>query len=643
MKSNLQTSEKAVCLSTTHNAQRTNLTLLIILFLFIGTITKTFAQPIVIQNNTNWNPSSLPSSDYKDGIQVFSGATLTIENLTLLFTDNAFFSIFPGGHVIIKSCTLTSNTNWQGIDVEGYSNLEQFSTFPNPGIFNNINTFEGVLNNNQTSLIIENSSIQFSNYAFHSTNGGIVRVRNSEFGNIAYHYGKFDPYLSNIAPFVNASYIIDSDLYGEANFQSFIKINGNNGIYLGGISISNSNDDYRLCNRGVGIECINSNIVISTGGNVFCKETGGLACDTFLCGGRSTNEFDRLSNAIVFKKEPIFNTAGIQTNVNTSYKTIIRNSIFSDCMNSITLDDYSYSRIFKCEFNNSAATNIESYRQYPLSASCHNIDDIIDINIIGNTRGIKIIENLFEYNSFSDPNLPNDEYTRGIIHINVDGNDDWKSHIHNNRFLNTSSNNNINSDMVTAIKVNGTTNYEITCNEFDNIGSCIYIVSGKINSQQGSPQETANNTFPTQLSGRFRLNNLNGQPITYFHTSNSPNPNNIKDPLTTGYTSLQMKLNYNIGVFKETQCIMTCAKFLTKIEKIDGVNSIKIYPNPTNDFLIINSNKDDIISIYDLMGRLISHFNVLENEDMIINLSNYNKGIYIIRNQNNSINKFIIN
>ena len=66
------------------------------------------------------------------------------------------------------------------------------------------------------------------------------------------------------------------------------------------------------------------------------------------------------------------------------------------------------------------------------------------------------------------------------------------------------------------------------------------------------------------------------------------------------------------------------------IEDIDLDKLVKIYPNPTNNYLNIKSSTVTItkISIFDLQGkRMLIKTNHLDN----INVSNLNRGIYFLK------------
>jgi uncharacterized protein (TIGR02145 family) len=70
---------------------------------------------------------------------------------------------------------------------------------------------------------------------------------------------------------------------------------------------------------------------------------------------------------------------------------------------------------------------------------------------------------------------------------------------------------------------------------------------------------------------------------------------------------------------------------VSSINEIKNSN-IKIYPNPTNNIIIIeglNKNENNTIQIFDVQGKLI--FTKIVNERGTIDLSELNKGVYVIK------------
>ncbi|WP_299124491.1 spondin domain-containing protein [uncultured Winogradskyella sp.] len=81
-----------------------------------------------------------------------------------------------------------------------------------------------------------------------------------------------------------------------------------------------------------------------------------------------------------------------------------------------------------------------------------------------------------------------------------------------------------------------------------------------------------------------------------------------------------------------------------------STNEVRIFPNPTNTgkITVTNSNSLDQITIYDILGKNVKQLDNINNKDnTIINVSDLNKGIYIVRLKNISGNteskKLIIN
>jgi len=81
------------------------------------------------------------------------------------------------------------------------------------------------------------------------------------------------------------------------------------------------------------------------------------------------------------------------------------------------------------------------------------------------------------------------------------------------------------------------------------------------------------------------------------------------------------------------------------IDELTGLSNVTIYPNPANDFLNIDYNKngDDVveISIIDQFGRVINSINGLSNgfNHNTINVSNLQSGVYYVRFTTNGFSK----
>jgi hypothetical protein len=63
----------------------------------------------------------------------------------------------------------------------------------------------------------------------------------------------------------------------------------------------------------------------------------------------------------------------------------------------------------------------------------------------------------------------------------------------------------------------------------------------------------------------------------------------------------------------------------------DYLPNVKLYPNPTNDFLFINANKNIVnIELYNIYGKIIKEFKVFSKE-IKLPISTLDEGFYFIK------------
>jgi len=79
--------------------------------------------------------------------------------------------------------------------------------------------------------------------------------------------------------------------------------------------------------------------------------------------------------------------------------------------------------------------------------------------------------------------------------------------------------------------------------------------------------------------------------------------------------------------------------YATEISEIDN-NSFEIYPNPANNFIVIENTNAEKASILDITGKLIKEIN-LNNDKTIIDISDLNQGVFFVKIENN-IQKLIV-
>ena len=70
--------------------------------------------------------------------------------------------------------------------------------------------------------------------------------------------------------------------------------------------------------------------------------------------------------------------------------------------------------------------------------------------------------------------------------------------------------------------------------------------------------------------------------------------------------------------------------FIPQKFNLEPENNIHIYPNPASEYLIIETNKEELYEIYDLQGKLI-YKNKITVPITKVNVAAIPKGIYIIK------------
>ncbi|MFK8060456.1 MAG: T9SS type A sorting domain-containing protein [Polaribacter sp.] len=93
---------------------------------------------------------------------------------------------------------------------------------------------------------------------------------------------------------------------------------------------------------------------------------------------------------------------------------------------------------------------------------------------------------------------------------------------------------------------------------------------------------------------------------------------------------LNYGLNHTLFCWGNTQNQNSCAEVLST--KKEELSSVKLYPNPTEDFLTINSTENITIKIYSTTGALLK--NIKLKKDFKIDVSSFKTGVYIFEISN---------
>ena len=114
-----------------------------------------------ITTNTTWTTNQYITT----GIEIKSGATLTISRDTIHMPKNGIISVEAGGHLICDSCTITNSCDqcfWQGIQLKGSNTLSQTAAHQGWVTLKN--------------GVIRDAKVGVTNYG---NSGGIVQATNS--------------------------------------------------------------------------------------------------------------------------------------------------------------------------------------------------------------------------------------------------------------------------------------------------------------------------------------------------------------------------------------------------------------------------------------------------------------------------------
>jgi hypothetical protein len=187
------------------------------------------------------------SFQFLDDLIIQDGATLTIDNSEVQFSETSRLHIEPGGRLNVNNTTLTSlncENFWLGIYVEGIGSIPQWGSnaLQHGRLFMDDclvrNAFRGVANYGETSQL--------------SSHGGIMRVVGSEFRNceIAAEIKSKTNFISGVGDlpvscrFYNTDFIIDEDnnFISSAN-NPVMKLRAVKDIVLSGCNFLNTNPE----------------------------------------------------------------------------------------------------------------------------------------------------------------------------------------------------------------------------------------------------------------------------------------------------------------------------------------------------------------------------------------------------------------
>ena len=148
-------------------------------------------------------------------------------------------------------------------------------------------------------------------------------------------------------------------------------------------------------------------------------------------------------------------------------------------------------------------------------------------------------------------------------------------------------------------------------------------------------------------STQFWQGTSSGVPIggLYNNWGNEPDDFNGQDALGLAYTNWPLGVagQWNdVDTGNTLYYIIEHTGLITNIENNELLKEVTIYPNPTQNLITIdfgaNQIKNTTIEVMDLLGKVIYQQNIISIKT-IINLNNYNQGLYLIKVSNDEGNK----
>ncbi|WP_177764182.1 PKD domain-containing protein [Flavobacterium sp. I3-2] len=139
----------------------------------------------------------------------------------------------------------------------------------------------------------------------------------------------------------------------------------------------------------------------------------------------------------------------------------------------------------------------------------------------------------------------------------------------------------------------------------------------------------------------FEFNNTSGTNFQF--TNSSTNASNFQWNFGDGTTSNQQNPTHIFtvaGTYNVTLTVTSCGKTYTKAKEITistlsndtfAKNQIKLYPNPSTDFLNVSIGNLNKILIFDIQGKQIETKFITNAEETQIDIQNLAKGNYILQ------------
>ena len=437
-------------------------------------ITPIATAPFHITSNTTWSSETfLPVTAIVD-----QDATLTVTDDVLCGTY-ARIVVRPGGKLIVDGGTLTSACTgemWQGICVEGHSNLHQTAANQGKVVLRNGAAIENALCGIRTGAPGDTST---------TSTGGIITAEDATFRNcnMAVYMRPYTDYTAtgllkpNAGSFTRCTFSVDNAYYGLPGSEVMARLWGVAGVRFGGCTFSLATTPMNT-GRSYGIYSEDAGFTVDT----YCSQeimNSDCSCPS---------QYATLSSFSGFYKAVNVNTSG------SPFAVTIDEVSFSNNQTGVFVSGNNHTTVTRCQFDLSTAPETTSPAAGLELSAC---------------TGFLVEGDDFSRSTSSFP-------TYGI---RAAGTGTSNNSLYRNTFSGLTYG-------IHASGVNGGlfTGLRFSCNTFSQDTRDIYVADGQVAVVQGGSTAGADNSFSSGATGNFEVLNPKCQLDYHYSTGGSHSP-----------------------------------------------------------------------------------------------------------------------
>ena len=436
-----------------------------------------FTTPTAISGNTQWSSNNmlLPTT-----LTIDTLATLTIAG-SLYCTPSARIIVRPGGKLIVDGGTLTSACTgemWQGIFVEGHSNLHQTEACQGTVLLRNGATIENALCGIHTGAPGDTSN---------TSTGGIILAQDATFLNCAraVYMGPYTDYTPstgilkpNASSFTRCTFTLDNNNPIEscgARFSELTRLWGVAGVRFAGCTFTNTSS---IDSRGCGIRAVDAGFRVDT----YCSQE--MMNSDCTCPGTYAT-YSAFSG---------FSTAIRVSTTGSPFAVTVDETSFANNSTGISVFGNNHATVTRCQFDLSLTPEL-SFNVTGLELSA--------------CTGFLVEGNAFSRSTSSFP-------TYGIkaAGLGISNNS-----LYRNTFTGLTYGihaSGVNSGLFTGLR--------FSCNTFLQNTHDIYVADGQVAVVQGGSTAGADNSFSSGATGNFEVLNPRFQLDYYYSSGGSHSP-----------------------------------------------------------------------------------------------------------------------